>query len=320
MKKIMAVLLAGMTLSVAAPVFAADPVHWEGDVSVKYEKDTQDIEVGDSNSGVVSTFRLKAEADLGSGWSLYSRLGAQYTSQAGIYDINPDQYGDSKKGVLAIDQFGFNYKTDNLTYKLGRQDVTIGTTALLYSRPDSNIGKKAFVDGLTINGTVGKVDIAAVAAKEDNPSGMDKNKLYAVRAGYAPSDIFNWGVTLGRYADETNGNTNHWAVDGTYTYGKSSLTAEFTKSNEDEQNKAHAITLNYNFDDKTSAYVTAFRVGENGSMGGQTDFDANEHGMHYGMAYNMTSRDALEVVYKNKKTNDTGAKDNSLEVTYSYSF
>lgn len=317
MKKMIAIILAGMSLTMASNAFAAKPVQFEGDVSVKYEKDTAAGQ--DDLSGVVSTFRLKAETDLGFNWSLYTRLGAQYTSQAGIYDLNPDKYGENKKGALAIDQFGFNYRNDKLAYKLGRQDVTVGTTALLYSRPDSNIGKKFFVDGLTVNGTVGKTDIAAVAAREDNPSGFDNNKLYAVHAGYSPSDSFNWGLTWGRY-QAADANTNHWGADGTYHYGKSSLTAEFAKSNSNDKNKAHAVTLNYAFNDRTSAYITGFRVEENASMGQQSDFDYGQHGIHYGISHSLSDHDSLEMVYKDQKVIEDGTKDTSFELSYTRSF
>jgi hypothetical protein len=111
--------------------------------------------------------------------------------------------------VAAIDQFRLTYTADKLTYKLGRQDVGVGATTLLYHRADSNIGRKAFVDGLAVVGTVGAVDIAALAAREDNPAGTYDSKVYAIRAGFNPRESFNWGVTLGRFQGESE-NTNHW--------------------------------------------------------------------------------------------------------------
>lgn len=315
MKKLTAIIVTGMSLCMSSGAFAAEPVQFTGDVAVKYQKDT--AEGAENTSGVVGTFRLKAEAELGSGWSMYSRFGAQYTSRICIDDINREEYAQDKKGVLALDQFGFSYKNNDFTYKLGRQDVTIGTTALLYSRSDSNIGKRAFVDGLTINGKSGAVDLSLVAAREDK---LENNKLYAIHAGYSPSDSFNWGVTLGRYQDAVSDvNTNHWAIDGTYHYGKAALTAEFAKSNASDENKAHAMTLNYSFDDKTSAYITGFRVENNASMGGQSDFDAGNRGTHYGITYAMSDRDTIEMVYKDQKEIG-GNKNTSFELSYSRSF
>ncbi len=223
------------------------------------------------------------------------------------------------KSVAAIDLFGLIYKTDKLTYKLGRQDVTVGATALLYSRPYTNIGKRAFVDGLTVAGTVGAVDVSALAAREDNAAGEYKNRIYAIRAGYNPAENLSWGLTLGRFQGATEG-ANHWAVDGTYKFGKGSLTAEYTKASSRANNKAYALVLNYDFDDKTSAAITGFRVEEFGSMGGQSDFDAGNRGIYYTITHKLSDAAGLELVYKDQRTIDGGRKNTSFEATVSYAF
>jgi hypothetical protein len=318
MKKVIAVMAAGFTLAMA-PVAAAEPVKFSGDVAAKYQRVTAD---GDPTaSGSIYTLKLLGEAGLGGGWSLYARLGAQSVTNPLLADFNiaPEVYGENKKSVAAIDQFGLTYTTDKLTYKLGRQDVGVGTTTLLYHRADSNIGRKAFVDGLTVSGTVGMVDIAALAAREDNPADSYDSKIYAIRAGFNPGENFNWGVTLGRFQGESE-STNHWAVDGTYKFGKSSLTAEYTKASSSSDNKAYAVILNYDFDDKTSASVTGFRVEEFGSMGGQSEYDANNRGIHYGLTRKLGEAASLELVYKDQKTISGGQNNTSFEATVSYSF
>ena len=316
MKKVMLVLATGLLLMTSAA--AAEPIKITGEVSAKYQRDTVDKEAG--ASGSVYTVKIMSEADLGSGFSLYARLGAQGVTVPSLSDFNlsPEVYGENKKSVAALDQFGLNYKTESLTYRLGRQDATIGTTALLYSRPDSNIGKKAFVDGLAVSGTIGKVDIAALAAREDNPTGELKNKVYAVRAGYSPVDNLNWGITLGRYASDAS--TNHWAVDGTYKFGKSYLTAEYTKASSNTNNKAYAVVLGYDFDDKITASITGFRVEEFGSMGQQSDFDFDNRGFHYGLGYKLSDNAGLELIYKSPKTISDDKKNTSFEATLNYTF
>ena len=172
-KTIMLMAAAGLILTTQPAI--AGPVNISGDATIKYQKDTMDGE--DAVSGSVYSLKVMAEAELGEGWSLYTRFGAQHvtkTSQADFVvtepGVVPNAYGENTKTVATLDQFGINYKTDKLSYKLGRQDLAVGTTALLYSRPDTNIGKWGFVDGLTVAGTVGVVDISAVAAREDNPN------------------------------------------------------------------------------------------------------------------------------------------------------
>ncbi|MEN6567376.1 MAG: hypothetical protein ABFC57_13855 [Veillonellales bacterium] len=318
MKKIIATIVAGISLITTPVAFAADSIKWSGDASIKYERDTAS---GDPTvSGTMYTLKLKGETELGAGWSLYARLGAQYATQPTLSDYNFDTYyGSDRKSVLALDQFGLTHKVDNVVYKLGRQDLTIGTTALLYSRSETNVGKHFFVDGLTASGKVGSVDLSAVIVQEDN-TGSEDNKIYAIRTGFSPTDNLNWGVTLGRYQDSANGSTNHWAMDGTYKLGKSSLTGEYTKSSSNADNKAYAATWNYGFDDKTGAYITGFRVETNGDMGKQSDFDNDNKGIYYGVTYKLSDADGVEVVYKDQKFISSGQKNTKLEATFTHSF
>jgi len=318
MKKLMAIVVAGISLY-QVPVVLAGPVNMTGEVSAKYERDTGDGVA--ASSSMIYTTKLMGEADFGAGWSGYVRLGAQHLTNSGFGDFNtnPGGYDSDKKSVIALDQFGLLYKVDNLVYKLGRQDVGVGKTALLYSRADSNIGKRNFVDGLTVAGTVGVTEISALVAQEDNADSFD-NKVYAIRAGYSPRENLNWGLTLGRYQGPNIESTNHIAVDGTCKFGKSSLTAEFAKSNSDVDNKAYAATWNYGFSDKTAVYITGFRVETNGDMGKQSDFDNDNQGFHYGITHNLSAVDSLEVVYSAQKTISGGEHNKKLEATLSHGF
>lgn len=316
-KKVVAMLLAGATLTMTTAAFAE--VKFSGDVSVKYEKDTED---GAADlSGNVTTLKVLGEADLGSNWSFYTRLGGQRISNENVgADFNQDVY--SKRSVLAFDQFGFTHTGKDFSYKIGRQDLTIGQTALLYSRSDSNIGKHYFVDGITANGKSGIVDLSLVAVQEDNAADNADNRVYALRAGYSPSERLNYGVTLGRYQNRNAGaeSTNHWAVDSTYTLGKSSLTAEYTKSNSDSKNKAYAASLGYDFDGKNAVSLTYFRVEENGDMGQSTDFENAQKGIHYGVTHQFDTTTGMELVFKDRKALDGGAKNTAFEATVTYSF
>ncbi len=330
MKKIVPALLVGLSMCMAPTAFA-DPIQLSGDISVKYEKDTFDGE--HDVSGTMSTFRLMAEKDLGAGWSLYARFGAQHANQPGLADYLADGsvYPEDRKTVGTLDLFGLNYKSGNMTYKMGRQDLTIGTTALLYSRSDSNIGKHNFVDGISAAGKMGIMDVTAVIAQEDN-AGSEDNKLCAVRTGYSPNESVNYGITLGRYTYKhktsldddgnvvNNVDTNNIAVDGTYKFGRNTLTAELAKSNSNNDNKAYAATWNYGFNDKTAVYITGFRVESHADMGQQSDFDNDNRGIYYGVTHQLNKADSLEVVYKQQKTISGGEDNSKLEATFTHSF
>lgn len=299
------------------PVALAQPVALNGEVTLKYEKDKSTGEP--SVSGTRYTLKLRGETDLGAGWSLYGRFAAQYATQPLAADFNRDAYPADRKGIVALDQFGLSHKTGGFVYKLGRQDVKLGLEGLLYCRSDEKVGKHVFVDGLSVSGTSGVIDISAVFAQEDNAGSRD-NKLYVIRTGYNPSKNLNWGVTLGRYQSIGADSTNHWAVDGTYKFGKSSLAVQYTKSSGNADNKAYATSLNHDFDDKSAVSVSGFRVETNGSMGGQSDFDSGNKGLHYGFTHKLSEAASLEVVYKDQKTIDGGQKNSKLEATFSQTF
>lgn len=318
MKKWAAMVAAGTVLATSSLALAAEPVKFSGDVTVKYEKDT--AEGAQDISGTMSSVRLKGEVDLGQGWSLYARFGAQHATQPGLADYNTDTaaYGD-KKSVMALDQFGVSRQAGDMTLKIGRQDLTIGSTALLYSRSESNIGKRTFVDGVTASGTMGGLDVNAAFVQEDNAGDQD-HRIYAIRTGFQKEKPFQWGMTLGRYQDSAEGSTNHWALDGTYRAGKHTWTAEYTQSNRSSENRAYAATWEYGFDDKTSVYLTGFRVEANGDMGKQSDFDNNNRGLYYGIKHQLSKNNSLELVYKDQKALDSGQKNTKLEATFTQSF
>lgn len=317
MKKMLAMMVLGGSL-LSAPVAMAAPVELSGDASIAYKHNSYSDGTAD-DAGSIYTLKVMAKLKLGDGWSAYTRFGAQRAAVPALSDFNVDHYTDDKS-VASLDQFGFTYETDKLTYKIGRQDVTVGTTALLYSRSDSNIGRRSFVDGLTVNGKVGAVDLFVLAAQEDNDDNID-NKVYAVRGGYNLTPDLNVGLTLGRFnGDNGVESSNHWAVDSTYTYGKHTWTAEYTKSNLSGDNKAYAASWNYAFDGKTTLGVTGFRVETLGDMGGQSDFDNGEKGVHYSVSHALKDNLSMEVVYKDQKAIDSGLKDRALEATLTYSF
>ena len=181
MKNIAAIIMAGLFIT-TAPVAAA-PVEITGSTSVKYEVINQADAPLEPNT--MYTITLKGTKNIAPGLSVYARLGAQHVNQPGFMDSDYtlSAYPPDTTTVAAIDQYGLLYKKGNLAFNLGRQAANIGTTAILYSRADTNIGINAFVEGLSINGKVGAMDIFAIAAQE-NSLWTPNNSLYALRGGY----------------------------------------------------------------------------------------------------------------------------------------
>ena len=314
-KNLLAVLLTGI-LAAAAPAGAA-PLEISGTATLKYEADS--AANMPTEAGTMYTITLRGEQKLSPNFSVFARIGAQYATNPALADFNQAAYSQNTKAVVALDQYGFIYKPNKLTFTFGRQPAIIGTTALLYQRHEENIGNSAFVEGLSIQGKVGSVDLSAIAARENN-LWLPNNSLYAIRGGVDLSKNWAAGLTLARYKYNDGNASNHWAVDTTATFGKTSMTAEYTQSNLSADNSAYAVTLNYDFNGKTALYVTNFRVGANGDMGGQGEFDNNNRGFYYGLTHAFNDKLSLEITYKDQVLMSDNSKNSKWEVFLRNSF
>lgn len=311
-------LLTALANLAALPAAHAAHVTVTGEATVKYERDRADGEP--AVSGTMTTVKLTAEGEMSSGWSWYARLAAQQATQPALADFNTGAYASGTKSVAALDQFGFVHKAGPFTYKLGRQDVTIGTEALLYKRNHENVGRHAFVDGLTVGGKSGATDLSLVAAREDNEAGRENGTLYALRAGWQTADKTSWGLTWGRYQNSTAGSTTHWAVDGKYEFGKHSLSAQYTQSDAASDNKGYVMNWTYDFDGKTALYLMGFRRESAAAMGDQSEFDGGHKGFYYGLTHSLGKNTGLEILYKDQRQLGDGAKNNKFEAIVTHSF
>lgn len=316
-KTVCAAVLTGTVLLSNQSASLANPIEVSGDFSTKYF--TSKVEGEDRDSTLVNTLKINLEVPFNDSASFYTRIGGQSLGKNldDLKDFNTDAYED-KRSVIAFDQFGFNIHASDFDFKLGRQDATIGQTALLYSRSDSNIGKHNFVDGLSFSGKAGSVDLSGIIAKEDNAD--EDNKLQSIRFGQTVNDVFTYGATLAQYQPHDGDNTKHWALDAAYTSGPHTFFAEYTKSNADAFNTAYAFGWDYAFNDRTNFTITRFKVNENGDMGGQSDFDNGNKGTHYTLAHQLDETVALELVYKDQKEISTSTKNTSLEASVIFAF
>ena len=317
MKKNM-ILLTALANLVALPSVYAAPVSLTGEATIRYEVDRADGER--AVSGTATTVKLAAEASLSPGLLWYARLAAQHSAQPALADFNTVAYAAGTKSVAALDQFGLIRKAGAFTYKLGRQDLSIGTEALLYKRNNENVGRHAFVDGLTVDGKAGSVDLTLTAVREDNEAGRENGTLYALRAGWQTKDKTGWGLTWGRYQNSSTGSTYHWAVDGKYVFGKHSLSAQYTLSDAASDNKGYAVNWTYDSDGKTVLYLTAFHQESFAAMGGQSEFDGGYKELCYGLTHQLGKHAGLEIVYKDQRQLRDGAKSRKFEAVVTYSF
>lgn len=314
MKK--AVLLAVAAATVMSSNMAmANPVELDGKIAVQYRSNT--YEDAQDRDGGKFTFTLNALSKLDEHFDAYARIGAQYLTNKGF---GADFSDTSKSGEGSVDQFGFIYKNAGASYKVGRQAVTLGETAVLYNTA-AYIGDDMMSDGVTATLKSGATDLKLVAVQEDRVADQD-NKLYAVQASYKLSDRWKVGGVLAKYDYESSSkeDTNHWAVNAGYALGKAGLVGEYTQSDADTQNVAHAYGVTYDFDAKNSAYAFAHYTAANGDIGGWTDFDNGEKGMYYGVDHKLSKDKTLSLFFKDNKNITTDKANTSFRVTLTYTF
>ena len=315
MKKALLLTVAA-TMLTSGVAMAAEPVQLDGSLKAEYRHNTADGE--EHKTGVRYTFKLNALSKLDDHFDLYARLAAQAVNHR--YDIGTD-YNADKRIEGGVDLYGFIYKNADVSYKIGRQTVTIGETALLYNN-DGYIGQNKFADGVTAVAKSGVTDIKVLAVQEDNYSNGNDNKLYAVQASYKPAEDWKVGAVLARYnrEDAAQKDTTHWAVNAGYTFGKAGLVGEVTKSNADANDVAHVVGVNYAFDSKNSAYVHSFRVEQNGDIGGMTDYDPAAKGMYYGFSHKINDATTASLFYKDIESLVNGHQSDSFRVGLTYTF
>ena len=314
MKKAMLLAAAAVTV-LSSSVALANPVELNGTISYQYRNNTNEVD-GDK-SGNKLTFTLDALTKLDDHFDVYARLAAQHVTQLGFAADFADK---SKHTEGGIDQYGFIYKNAGVDYKIGRQSVTLGETALLYNNA-AYIGQNKFADGVTVTTTTGVTDVKVVAVQEDNIGDLD-NKLFAVQASYKPVKNLKVGGVLAKYdyKDSTVKDTNHWAINAGYTLGKAGLTGEYTQSNADTDNKAYAAILSYDFDGVNSVYVLSHRTEDHGDIGQMTDFDPGEKGMYYGYDHKLSKDTTFSLMYKDNENVKTGKDNTSFRATLTYKF
>ena len=194
----------------------------------------------------------------------------------------------------------------NFTYIVGRQGAFIGATGLLYSTERYMGADFGAIDGVTVKGRAGATELKLVAGRQWNTRYND-DKLLALQASYSPAPNWTLGGVLARYDCEnenTYDHTNHWDVNIGYTLGKADFVAEYADSSADKRDKAYVIGVNYNFDERNSAYIHYSRIEWFGDMEWWGEFVYNAKGIQIGYDYKLDKDTTLKLLYKNMKDID----------------
>lgn len=312
-KRLLAAAVAATVVLSTASVFAS-PVEFDGTASYRYRVDKN--ETTSDEKGSIFKVILNAKTNVAENLDVYARLGVMHLTNA---NVGSDFTTAGKTSKGALDQFGFNYNNAGFNYKIGRQSATIGATALLYNN-NYYVGRHSMVDGINVTGKTGATSIDFIAAEEDK-AGSNDNRLYGLRASYSPAKDWVVGATLAKYDYAGASDTNHWAVDASYTSGKATYFGEFTKSNASDANRAYDVGVSYAFDDKNTAYVIAYNVQANGDMGAMTDFENNGKGFYYGLDHKFDKSTTGSLFFRQRSVVDGASNDNtSFRATVTYKF
>ena len=321
MKKRFLAAAVAATITLTAGVAMASPLQFDGDVSLHYR--WNDSDVTGKTEGGITTFRLNATAALDKNVDFYARLAGQaLTADKVGADFNTDHSGSS---VFSFDRFGFDVHNDKASYKIGRQGLNVGATALLYSTEGKVDNYSGTIDGVSAKVKSGATDLSFVAGATnwDTATEADAN-IYAFHAGYNPTAKLTVGATYAKYDSDVAAETSdHWAVDASYQLGKANLFGEYSQSDADDQNKAFVVGTGYSFDAKNSFSVMYSKVEDAADIHKMTDFDPNGKGLYYSYNHKFTKDTSLNVFYKDMEDvsgADAGKGNTSFRTTVSYKF
>ena len=195
-KKILTAAVAAM-ITLTTGVVMANPVELDGSVSFRHRED------GYKGNGNISRFTLNAKSEVAPNLNVYARFAAEGLSNPAV----GADFITGKDFIGEIEQYGLLYTNAGFTYKLGQQRPVIGGLGLLYDA-SGYLGNKdlGVVDGINVKGKSGVTSLDFLGAQENN-TGANDNKIYALRASYNPTAALTLGATLAQSkaaADNTN--------------------------------------------------------------------------------------------------------------------
>ncbi len=309
-KRLLAAAVLTMVTLPGGTVFA-NPVELSGNVVIENRQEKMS---NVDRDGTKYVFRLNAKTMVNENVTVFARFGAESLTNESV----GKDFVRTGKSAGAIDQFGLIYKNGGFAYKLGRQDLFLGSGILFDNT--ANIGRNYFLDGLTISGKSGETSLFAAALQEDN-TGSNDNKIYALRAAFSPAKDVTLGATFAKYdyADST-GDVNFGAIDGSYTKGKASFYADYAKSDAAAKNTAYSVGVAYNFDGVNSVSLYNYKVEANASINGWTTWWGNEKGYWYTFNHKIDPNTTVGLAMRDGNQIDNGNDKKSFRTTVTYKF
>lgn len=307
-KGIMLALAALMSISPAVYAHESNPVALSGDFNYKYERVKPDG--GEKEATGEATFRLKAEAELEKGWSLFARYGYRNFSI------------DSEDATLSkLDQYGFTYKKgDSFTGTFGVQEVILGPYGTLIDLTD-NVGD-GMLKGVSAAGKAGAADYLVFGGKLDKQLfAIDKDQS---TYGLELKQEFGGVTGLVEYLHINNADLaakNYYGFGLSREQGKAEFLAEYVRSSASDNKYGTIFGVNYQATDKDVVGFTYRNIKGNATPAVDGIFGYNdEKGPVLSWERSLGKAGSFVAEYDINKTPSSGEKVKTLTLEYNYSF
>jgi hypothetical protein len=306
-RSLFAALFSVIGLNCAVYAGPAEPT-LSGDFNYAYESEKPDgsttIRTGET------TFRLKAEAEIGNRWSLFTRYGYRGFS-----------IDNSDATISKIDQYGLTYANDK-AFKavIGVQDVIVGPFGTLIDLTD-NVGD-GMLTGVSLERKDGDITYRAFGGKLDKHLfGTEKDQTtYGLEFTKQFHD-FSGVVEYVGIDNPDLASKDYYGLGFSKALGKSEFLLEYVWSPAENNQNGTVYAVNYQASDKDLVSVTYRDVKVNATPGVDGVFGYNdEQGTVLSWERSLNKVGALTVEYDWNETISDGTKSKTLTLEYNYAF
>lgn len=275
---------------------------WVDRVTGNFESGTNHAEI----------FLLNFKVTLGDRWSTFARFSAQNAQNPGLFsaDYGALKYGGKDQGTY-FDRWGVTYSDGPTRVILGRQDLVIGASGLVYDTR-SYVGDTS-VQGVRVMTKTGDLswDFAAVSEKEqDKISGkIYTPNLRSASVSYRLSPQFSLSAAYVRQTYDGADWTNRFTSTGlTYTPpGKLKLIYERVTTNIETlpvpaaAPKSWGITGEYRFDKKNMFTVRRHNTEARADISSRNTYPSVSDGWFLDYTHRWDKNTMTDLIYADRK-------------------
>lgn len=269
---------------------------------------TGSIVSGDNHAEI---FLLNMKAPISDKWNAFARFSAQNAQNPGLFsaDFAALKYGGKDQGTY-FDRWGVTYTEGPTRVTLGRQDLVIGASGLLYDTR-AYVGDTS-VQGIRAMSKIGKLswDLAVAGQREqDKISGrIYSPNLRSMSLQYQLSSQFALGAA---YVRQTFDGTD-WAnrfTDASITYtppGKFKLIAEKVTTSIETlpvpatSPSSWGITGQYRFDKKNLFTVRRHNTEARADISSRNTYPSLGNGWFFDYTYRLDKNLSVDAIYADR--------------------